>query len=246
MIYKYDGDVDFENIIIQLKKDQQRKVRTKNVNILDYYQNKYWNLYKNDQLRLRWSTKANMTCGFTVSHQLIDFTKVKSLVDVGCGTGNYFQDVLSKYQFDKVVGIDAVPNFIDSAKEKTKQYNNVEYITSNIFDIKNLNIGEFDLCTFNGVFQTLDLDSISDVFDVLNDLVKSDGQIWITALNYYKSYHWSPDNRRFVGLWKYKPEEFFYYMKDFKDIRYGFYNPDSILVEDKTKADFVFVHGIKK
>lgn len=227
MIYKYEGNIDFENIIIQLNKDQQRKVKTKNVNILDNYQHKYWNKFKSDQQRLRWSTKSNMTCGFDVSHKIIDFSKVNSFVDVGCGTGYYFNDVLSKHKIEKVVGIDAVPNFIDLAKEKTKQYN-IEYINSNIFNIKELNIGNFDLCTFNGVFQTLDLDSISEVFDVLNGLVKT-------------------DNRRFVGLWKYKPEEFFYYMKDdFKDITYGFYTPDTKLTENKKGADFVFVHGIKK
>lgn len=247
MIYEYKtGNIDFDKILTDLKKDQQRRVRTKNVNILEAYQDKYWKKFKSDQQRLLWSTKSNMTCGFNVSHQLIDFKRVKSFIDVGCGTGNYFQDVLSRYQINKVVGVDAVSNFISVSKEKNKQHD-INYINENIFNLND--IGKYDLCTFNGVLQTLDLSSISDVFQVLNNLVSENGQLWITTLNYYKimKHYWSSDHRRFVGLWKYKFEEMIYHMKDeFDDIRYGFYNPDAVLMEDKNEADFVFVYGTKK
>jgi len=246
MIYK--GDINFDTILSELKKDQTRKVRTKNIDILDRYQHKYFEKYKNDQQRLLWVTKNNMTCGFSVSQRYIDFKVVKSFIDVGCGTGNYFNEILSKYKIDTVIGVDAVPNFIEISKEKNKEFN-ITYITDSIFNIPNIKeITSYDLCTFNGVLQTLDLSSISDVFDILNKITKGGGQLWITALNYYKLIHhyWSSDNRRFVGLWKYKFEELIYYIKDsFHDIQYGFYNPDATMVDDKTKGDFVFIYGIK-
>ena len=247
MIYK--DDIDFDIILAELKKDQTRKVRTKNVDILDRYQNKYFKKYKSDQQRLLWDTKNNMTCGFIVSQRYIDFSLVKSFIDVGCGTGNYFNEILSKYKKIKtVVGVDAVPNFIEISKEKNKEFD-ITYVNDNIFNIpNNTQITSYDLCTCNGVLQTLDLSSISDVFSVLNKVTNSGGQLWVTALNYYKLMHhyWSSDNRRFVGLWKYKFEELIYYIKDdFHDIQYGFYNPDSTMENDKTKADFVFVHATK-
>lgn len=247
MIYTYkSGDIDFDIVSEQLKMDQNRKVRTKNVDILDRYQNKYFNKYKNDQQRLLWDTKNNMICGFNVSYNLIDFSKVNSFIDIGCGTGNYFNDVLSKHKIETVVGVDAVPNFIKVSKEKNKEFN-ITYVTENIFNISE-EIGKFDLCSLNGVLQTLDLNSIDNVFEMLISVVKKDGQLWITALNYYKlmNHYWLSDNRRFVGLWKYKYEELIYQMKnDFHDIRFGFYNPDSTIIDNKNEADFVFVHAIK-
>ena len=185
MIFKPEN-INFDSILSDLQKDQNRKVRTKNSDILYRYQNDYFHKYKNDQQRLLWNTKSNMTCGFDVSHQFIDFSKVNSFIDIGCGTGNYFNDVLSKHDIKKVVGVDAVPNFIDVSKEKNKNYN-ITYIESNIFDVlNNKQIETYDLCTFNGVLQTLDLNSISNVFDVLKKVTADGGQLWLTALNYYK------------------------------------------------------------
>ncbi len=127
-----------------------------------------------------------MVCGFNVSHKLINFDIIDSFIDIGCGTGNYFDDILSKHDIKKVVGVDATPNFIKVAKEKTKE-RDITYIEENIFNIpKNKEIKTYDLCTINGVLQTLDLNSIEDVFKVINPLVNKDGQLWITTLNYYK------------------------------------------------------------
>ena len=50
--------------------------------------------------------------------EIIDFSKIKSMLDIGIGGGRttyYFKDLVKKYK-----GIDIVPKFIESCKNKFK------------------------------------------------------------------------------------------------------------------------------
>jgi len=250
MIHEYkDGDIDFTEIIQDLKTDQKRKVRTKNTDILYRYQNEYSIKYKSNYRRLLWNTKIAMINNYTLSCKFIDFSTVDSFIDIGCGTGECIDYVLSNHKIDKVVGIDAVPNFINYAKKDNKNYN-VEFITDNLFNIPNNNdIKTYDLCTMIGVLQTLDINSMDDIFNVVKEVVNSGGQLWITSVNYYKYIKHSflsTDNRRLAGTWRHKVEELVYYIKDdFHDIKFGSFDKDGEIAESKYDGRYIFVYGIK-
>ncbi|MEL6458018.1 MAG: class I SAM-dependent methyltransferase [Cyanobacteria bacterium J06621_15] len=56
--------------------------------------------------------------------------KCKIILDIGCGTGE-FSRLLAK-RADKVIAIDLSPNMIEIAKEKSKQYPNIDFQVADV------------------------------------------------------------------------------------------------------------------
>jgi len=189
-----------------------------------------------------------MSNNYILACKFIDFSTVDSFIDIGCGTGEFIDYVISNHEIDNIVGVDAVPNFVDYAKKENKNHN-VEFINDNLFNIPNNDgIKTYDLCTMIGVLQVLDLNSMEHIFDVIKEVVNSGGQIWLTSVNYYKyiKHRFSTDNRRLAGTWKHKVEEVVYYMKDdFHDIKFGSFDKDGEIAENKYDGRYIFVYGVK-
>lgn len=61
-------------------------------------------------------------------------SKCKIILDIGCGTGE-FSRLLAR-RADKVIAIDLSPNMIEVAKEKSKQYPNIDFQVADVLQWK--------------------------------------------------------------------------------------------------------------
>ena len=86
--------------------------------------------------------------------EIIDFSKIKNMLDIGVGGGRttyYFKDLVKKYK-----GIDIAPKFIESCKNKFK---NIDFECLNVLDITKQNINyDFILFSHNGIDNLLNHD----------------------------------------------------------------------------------------
>ncbi len=100
--------------------------------------------------------------------------KLKSLLDVGCGTGSHAL-ILSKCGYS-VTGIDVSKAMIEKAREKSKKQN----IKADFFvqDMRNIKLNrKFDcaVCIFGGFGYILTYEDLVDVFSALKKHLNKDG-----------------------------------------------------------------------
>lgn len=69
---------------------------------------------------------------------LIPFEKVKEIyvMDLGCGTGNLTKRIKQNYPHARIICIDISPNMIEVAKLKLKEYQDIEYLIKDFYNIK--------------------------------------------------------------------------------------------------------------
>lgn len=100
--------------------------------------------------------------------------KLKSLLDVGCGTGSHAL-ILSKHGYS-VTGIDVSKAMIEKARKKSKKQN----IKADFFvqDMRNIKLNrKFDcaICMFGGFDYILTYEDLVDVFSGLKKHLNKDG-----------------------------------------------------------------------
>ncbi len=212
-------------------------VKINNDRYLDLYKTKLSN-NRDDFKKLDWVSEQQMLCRFVMAERVIDFSKVNSWIDLGCGTGDFFQYILSKHPVARVIGLDATDQFVSISKEKNKDYK-VDYVVDNIMTYKSAEL--YDLVSLSGILQLLDFDKIDDVFTILASLVKPGGQIWIDTLNYdYENM------RRKNSLWRFKQDELIDLLKkhDFSNVVSNAFN-EAVEITDSEDSFLRYLYGVK-
>lgn len=212
-------------------------VKINNDRYLDLYKTKLSN-NRDDFKKLDWVSEQQMLCRFVMAERVIDFSIVNSWIDLGCGTGDFFQYILNKHSVARVVGLDATDQFISISKEKNKDYK-VDYVVDNIMTYKSPEL--YDLVTLSGILQLLDFDKIDTVFAIITSLVKPSGQIWIDTLNYdYENM------RRKNSLWRFKQDELIDLLKkhNFSNVVSNAFN-EAVEITDSEESLIRYLYGVK-
>lgn len=83
-----------------------------------------------------------------------DISYISSILEIGCGTGNFTKILVEKYPYSKIVAVDISEEMIEVAREKVSQRKNINFIVA---DIENfLPFEKFELITSNATLQWLD------------------------------------------------------------------------------------------
>lgn len=98
--------------------------------------------------------------------------KIKSLIDVGCGSGDLSFEASKILR--KSLGIDFSENMIKLAKKKFKK-KNLQYKNISIFNYKSKK--KFDCISANGFIEYLSLSDIKKFFNMANKMLNSKGYI---------------------------------------------------------------------
>lgn len=126
-----------------------------------------------------WYDKKTQLSRFIVAEKLLDFSNTKSWIDIGCGTGDFFNFILNKYKIENVTGIDTNKKSIDISKKLNERFN-IKYIIDDFLNI--VPSEKYDLVTFSGVLQLFPHNKLSILINKLKEY--SDNLIWIDTLNY--------------------------------------------------------------
>ena len=74
---------------------------------------------------------------FSITDKILqNNTRIKRLIDVGCGVGDFTLDLAAKYsQFEKIVGVDFLKENVDIACQKAERNKNVSFFEANLPDM---------------------------------------------------------------------------------------------------------------
>jgi len=84
---------------------------------------------KNNPQSLSWNNSYTQTIRFDILSQISNLEN-KSILDVGCGFGDFYNFLKSKYQNFEYTGIDIFSDFIKIAR---KNYPNLHFIESDFY-----------------------------------------------------------------------------------------------------------------
>lgn len=120
---------------------------------------------------------------------------VETIVDLGCGTGNFYIP-FAKQGFD-LLGIDISPEMLDIAKRKIS-VNNLRP-NLRLSDIRNTITGSFDasICLYN-VIGDLNYHDFSVVIKNMTNMVKNSGIICFDVINFDNVKNFEFDNKYFI------------------------------------------------
>jgi 2-polyprenyl-3-methyl-5-hydroxy-6-metoxy-1,4-benzoquinol methylase len=203
---KVNSIIEFENNLNLAEEAKLYKTKLTNDGFIENYKNTI-SKRKEDYQKCRWMSDSQMNLRFEMAKKVINFNKIKTWLDVGCGTGNFFESVLNdNNSIQSITGTDAVNTFINISKEKNKKFNNVQqkFYVKNLYDLDPPTDGTFDMVSMSGLLQLLDLDKIELTILKLASLVKHSGIIFIDTLNYN---YYTINTRRKHGLWYFRKEE---------------------------------------
>ena len=100
------------------------------------------------------------------------------ILNLGVNSGDEFE-VIQKYATNfanlELVGIDYSESAIDAAREKFKDFKNVSFHTHDINELKELNLGEFDLIISVGTLQSTNLSFNEVLMNVVQKYLKREG-----------------------------------------------------------------------
>ena len=126
-----------------------------------------------------WYDKKWQLSRFIVSEKILDFSNITSWIDIGCGTGDFFNFILNKYEIEDVTGIDTNKKSIDISKKLNERFD-IKYIIDDFLNI--VPSEKYDLVTFSGVLQLFPHNKLSLIINKLKEY--SNNLIWIDTLNY--------------------------------------------------------------
>lgn len=223
-----------------------KNIRKDNAAIIEEFSNKYADM-KHDHQRVTYGSKLEMEGNHLIAQKYVDWTKVKTWLDVGCGCGNFFEYVLEKNNqkvsdYELIKGIEPVEKFVNFCQKKGT-LKGCEFQIANILDYQD--DMQYDLVTTMGVLQVLDINDVEDVLAKLLQMTKPGGQICLTTTNYDFKHHLR--RRIWWSCWAYKKEEMEYIFREIHKCQYvrcdAFDNHGNISeLESNPK---IFVHVIK-
>jgi ubiquinone/menaquinone biosynthesis C-methylase UbiE len=212
--------------------------------------NKYKNIMATrdcDFKKARWSYEHQMYLRFEMAQKVIDFSKINSWCDVGCGCGNFFELILKDHHnIEEITGIDVVDSFVDIASNKNKQFKNVKqnFYAKNLYELDPAIDGTFDLVSCSGLLQMLDFDKIYKTFEKLSSIVKPGGSLWVDTFNYHYP---KTKQRRRQGLWQFKHEDFehLYKINGFENLDCNTFN-SKLNINENGEGLYIYAFGTNK
>lgn len=109
--------------------------------------------------------------------QMVDFGKVKSVLDLACGQGVFERQLDSKTIY---LGIDITKSFIEEAKSKQKSLNH-QFAVGDVSKSLPIKKTDFDLATI--ILALQNIKDIDGVFNNVNKYLRKDGQ-FLMILNH--------------------------------------------------------------
>ncbi len=110
-------------------------------------------------------------------HEMVAVSSIQTVLDIGCGYGDYI-DVISQISgVEQVVGIERQSNVYNEVNNRFADRGNVEIINENIFDVDTEK--KFDLILINYVMFYFSEEEKVNLLKKLHDLLSEDGQIMI-------------------------------------------------------------------
>lgn len=113
---------------------------------------------------VKWGSTRSMENRFRLIRELIDFTKVRSVLDVGCGTGRFLSDLAADYPHLRLTGIDLSKRLIQWCRKQ-----HPDSIDFHLEDIASLpDEPAWDVITLMGVLQK----TIHEPVDIIRECVR--------------------------------------------------------------------------
>ncbi len=223
-----------------------KNIKKTNQDIIDEFGDKYADM-KHDYQKVTYGSKAEMESNFLISIPYIDWSKVKTWADVGCGCANYFEYVfehkgLTVNDFEYIKGLEPVEKFVDVCNAKNN-LKGIDFEVANIVDYKSDR--QYDLVSAIGILQVLNIDDVELVIEKLYDMTKPGGQIVITTSNF--DYKGHKRRRIWWSCWAFKKEELIYILRDRHgclDVTCDAYDRQGNIVELESSPR-IFIHGYK-
>lgn len=103
--------------------------------------------YKNDIKSVAWGSRKSQEKRFEILSEIADL-RVRSVLDVGCGLGDFYGWLSSTYRNIRYTGIDITPSMIEIA---SKSYPKTRFKIQNILDLKKLT-PSYDYVFASGIF----------------------------------------------------------------------------------------------
>lgn len=161
-----------------------------------------WNKYKYSSKELDLTHKALMS-GY---NELLKNVKeeIKSIIELGCGTGRISYDLNEKYKPEEITLIDSNENAIETAKKVFKGKDNVEVIYEDIFRVSYDRM--YDLCHSEGLVEHFTGEEQQQLINIHSNLVKTGGYVIIFVSTPNKTYNLSRKLAEKTGRWIFKDE----------------------------------------
>lgn len=116
--------------------------------------------------------------------KLIKYNRIEKILDIGCGIGNLI-DVLRKYYLNaKIIGIDLSDESLETAKNRFRNFNNIEFKVGRISDIPIEN-ESIDLVTCTEVLEHLNLEEFYNGFKEVSRILKKKG-FFLATIPFYE------------------------------------------------------------
>ena len=136
-------------------------------------------LWNNTSIINWYKNRSHIQNGENKIIELVDFTKISSLLDIGVGGGRttqYFSPLVERYK-----GIDISPKFINVCKKK---YDSLDFECMDVLNIKNLQ-EKFDFVLFshNGIDNILNFDDYKNVLKNMFNLCNKNGYVCFSSHN---------------------------------------------------------------
>jgi SAM-dependent methyltransferase len=133
-----------------------------------------------------WTNPTTWENRFSEVARLVEWARVRSWLDVGCGTARLFEKVIAGGAapvLQRCVGIDAIANNVAEARRKKwPVHPQVAVLQKDIEDLDGLDEGPFDLVTMVGVVYQCGLPPAYAVERCVRQ-VAADGQLIVTTEN---------------------------------------------------------------
>ncbi len=132
-----------------------------------------------DSQKAMWGSEKSMLNRFHLALRLIDWKSVESWLDIGCGTGRFFQVAeKANHKFCLLEGVDLTQSLIDQAR--TRKFNSPTHFQINDLEHLGDTHTDFNLVTLIGVLQLCGCPLVSAI-KAGTRCLKPGGQLFFTT-----------------------------------------------------------------
>ena len=108
------------------------------------------------------------------------------ILDICCGSGDISKIFAEKLPEAEIIGIDFSENMLEVAQKKCKGYSNIKFISFDVTDLRNLDLGKFDICFIS--FGLRNLPSVEKFLENIKYVLNKDGVLAILDLGKPKGF----------------------------------------------------------
>lgn len=128
--------------------------------------------------KLKWGSSEGMLNRYRLALHAVDWSRVSTWLDVGCGTGAFLREAETSHCFDRFVGVDLSPSLLRFAAEKDYATPGRSFSCQSFMDP--VDGAPFDLVTCIGVLQKCGV-PLRKAVARLAELVRPGGTVFVTT-----------------------------------------------------------------